>query len=82
METAPLAALPQKPARQPQEVPAAESADPGQKFLAAASSKKKYNVRNLAPKFSGPGGNGNRTAGGVAAKAVKAAAGSSCRGVG
>ena len=82
METAPLAALPQKPLRQPQKVPTAESAAPGQKFLAAASSKKKLNVRNFPPKFSGPGGNGNRAAGGVAPKAAKAAAGSSCCGVG
>ena len=39
---------------------------------------KKIGVHSFPPKFSGTGGNGN----GVAAKAVKAAAGSSCRGVG
>ena len=52
METALLAALPQKLLRRPQGVPVAESADPGQKFLPAASSKKKLSVRNFPPKFS------------------------------
>ena len=52
METTAPATLPRRLSRQLQEVSAAESADPGQKVLATASSKKKkIGVRNFPPDF-------------------------------
>ena len=80
METTALATLLRRPLGQLQEVPAAESADPGQIVLATASSKKI--VRNFPQKISGPENHGNHSTGNVATKAIQAAAGSFCTGVG
>ena len=52
METMAVATLSRRLSRQLQEVSAAESADPGQKVLTTASSKKKkLGVRNFPPDF-------------------------------
>ena len=51
IETTAPATLPRKLSRQLHEVSAAESADPGQKVLTTASSKKKLGVRNFPPDF-------------------------------